>query len=158
MDIRVGQGYDVHQLVEGYELRLGGVPIDYHRGLKGHSDADVLLHALCDAFLGALNKGDIGSNFPPSDSTYRGISSLILLEKVNDILLATGFNIANIDTTICLQEPKLNPYISQMKQAIAGTLGIAPDQVSIKATTTENLGPEGRGEGISASAIVLLKQ
>ncbi len=158
MNLRIGQGYDVHQLAEGYDLKVGGVHIDYHLGLKGHSDADVLIHALCDALLGALNKGDIGSNFPPSDPAYKGISSLILLEKVKEMVSESGFSINNLDTTISLQAPKLTPYINQMKEATAKTLDIATEQISIKATTTENLGPEGRGEGISASAIVLLRQ
>ena len=154
--MRIGTGYDVHRLVEGLPLWIGGVQVPHTHGLLGHSDADVLLHAICDALLGAAALGDIGKHFPDTDPQYKGISSLKLLAHVGELLAKHGYRVGNIDSTIVAQRPKLSPYIPQMRQAIADTLGIAVDQVSVKATTTEQLGFEGRQEGISAQAIALL--
>lgn len=150
---RVGMGYDVHKLVEGRKLILGGVEIEHNLGLLGHSDADVLLHAIKDAILGAAALGDIGKHFPDNDDAYRGISSIILLEKVKDIVLREGYIVNNIDATIAAQQPKLAPYIKQMNQNIAKTLGIDVSRVNVKATTTEGLGFVGTKEGMSAYAI-----
>ena len=154
--MRIGTGYDVHQLAEGLPLWLGGVQVPHTHGLVGHSDADVLLHAICDALLGAAALGDIGKHFPDTDPQYKGISSLKLLACVGRLLGEKGYRIGNIDSTIVAQRPKLAPYIPQMRQNIADTLGIGLDQVSVKATTTERLGFEGREEGISAQAVALL--
>lgn len=154
--MRIGTGYDVHQLAEGLPLWLGGVLVPHTYGLVGHSDADVLLHAICDALLGAAALGDIGKHFPDTDPQYKGISSLKLLAHVGDLLKEHGYQVGNIDSTVAAQRPKLAPYIPQMRQNIADTLGIGVDQVSVKATTTEHLGFEGRMEGISAQAIALL--
>ena len=154
--MRVGTGYDVHQLAEGLPLWLGGVLVPHTHGLVGHSDADVLLHAICDALLGAAALGDIGKHFPDTDPQYKGISSLRLLAHVGNLLKEHGYQVGNIDSTVAAQRPKLSPYIPQMRQNIADTLGISLDQVSVKATTTEHLGFEGRMEGISAQAIALL--
>lgn len=154
--MRIGQGYDVHRLVEGRKLILGGVEIPYEKGLLGHSDADVLLHAVMDALLGAAALGDIGQHFPDSDERYKGISSVELLEEVGKILQENGYLIENIDSTVIAQRPKLLPYRPQMAKNIADALGIEPDQVSVKATTEEGLGFTGAGEGISAQAIALL--
>lgn len=154
--MRVGTGYDVHRLGEGLPLWLGGVQVPHTHGLIGHSDADVLLHAICDALLGAAALGDIGKHFPDTDPQYRGISSLKLLAHVGLLLKEKGYTIGNIDSTVVAQRPKLAPYIQQMRDNIAATLGIAVDLVSVKATTTEHLGFEGREEGISAQAVVLL--
>ncbi|MDD3270957.1 MAG: 2-C-methyl-D-erythritol 2,4-cyclodiphosphate synthase, partial [Syntrophomonadaceae bacterium] len=148
--MRIGSGYDVHRLQQGRRLVLGGVNIDYPLGLEGHSDADVLLHAISDALLGAAGLGDIGRHFPDSDERYRGISSLYLLEEVGNKLNQAGFTIINIDSTIIAQKPRLAPYIETMVQNIARVLHIENGQVNIKATTTERLGFEGREEGISA--------
>mgnify|MGYP000294276154 FL=1 len=154
--MRIGQGYDVHRLVEGRKLILGGVEIPYEKGLLGHSDADVLLHAVMDALLGAAALGDIGQHFPDSDERYKGISSVELLKEVGKILQENGYLIENIDSTVIAQRPKLLPYRPQMAKNIADALGIEPDQVSVKATTEEGLGFTGTGEGISAQAIALL--
>lgn len=154
--MRIGTGYDVHQLAEGLPLWLGGVLVPHTHGLVGHSDADVLLHAICDALLGAAALGDIGKHFPDTDPQYKGISSLKLLGHVGALLKEKGYQVGNIDSTVAAQRPKLAPYIQQMRQNIADTLGISIDQVSVKATTTEHLGFEGRMEGISAQAIALL--
>ncbi len=154
--MRIGQGYDVHRLVEGRKLILGGVEIPYEKGLLGHSDADVLLHAVMDALLGAAALGDIGQHFPDSDERYKGISSVELLKEVGKILQENGYLIENIDSTVIAQRPKLLPYRPQMAENIADALGIEPDQVSVKATTEEGLGFTGTGEGISAQAIALL--
>lgn len=154
--MRIGTGYDVHQLQEGLPLWIGGERIEHTHGLLGHSDADVLLHAICDALLGAAALGDIGKHFPDTDPQYRGISSLKLLSHVGTLLAQHGYRIINIDSTVVAQRPKLAPHIEQMRRNIAATLGLAVDQVSVKATTTEHLGFEGREEGISAIANVLI--
>ncbi len=154
--MRIGMGYDVHRLVEGRELIMGGVKIPYEKGLLGHSDADVLLHAISDALLGAAALGDIGKHFPDTDPAYKGISSLLLLEKVGDLLEEKGYLIENIDATIIAQAPKMRPYIDTMRENIAGALHISPEQVNVKATTEEGLGFTGSGEGISSQAICLL--
>lgn len=154
--IRIGTGYDVHRLVEGLPLWIGGVQIPHTHGLLGHSDADVLIHAVCDALLGAAALGDIGKHFPDTDPQYKGISSIILLTNVGKLLKEKGYTVGNIDSTIVAQRPKLAPYIQQMRQAMADALNIDVEQVSVKATTTERLGFEGREEGISAQAIALL--
>ena len=154
--MRIGTGYDVHRLQEGLPLWIGGVLVPHTHGLVGHSDADVLLHAICDALLGAAALGDIGMHFPDTDSQYKGIASTKLLAHVGNLLHKQGYFIGNIDSTIAAQRPKLAPYIDQMRQTIADTLGIGIEQVSVKATTTERLGFEGREEGISAQAIALL--
>jgi len=154
--IRVGFGIDVHRLQEGAALRLGGVSIPFHKSLEGHSDADVLLHAICDALLGAANLSDIGAQFPDTSDDFKGINSLILLEKTAQLVREKGFTIGNIDCTLALQEPKIAPYIPQMKTAISTTLQLPADDISIKATTTEHLGYEGRGEGVTAYAVVML--
>lgn len=154
---RIGTGYDVHRLAEGLPLWLGGVRVPHTHGLVGHSDADVLLHAICDALLGAAALGDIGKHFPDTDPQYKGISSLKLLAHVGRLLRKKGYTIVNIDSTIIAQRPKLAPYISLMRQNIADTLGLDIDRVSVKATTTEHLGFEGREEGISSQAIALIE-
>ena len=154
--MRIGQGYDVHRLVEGRKLMIGGVDIPYEKGLLGHSDADVLLHAVMDALLGAAALGDIGQHFPDSDERYKGISSIALLKEVGKILQENGYMIENIDSTVIAQRPKLLPYRPQMAENIAAVLGIEKEQVSVKATTEEGLGFTGTGEGISAQAIALL--
>ena len=153
---RVGTGFDAHRLVEGRELWLGGVRVPYEKGLLGHSDADVALHALMDALLGAAAMGDIGKLFPDKDPQYKGISSLLLLKEVGKRLTETGFTVGNADVTIVCQAPKLAPYIPAMREVIANALTIPADQVSVKATTTEQMGYEGSGEGISAQAVALL--
>ncbi len=155
---RIGIGYDVHRLEEGYRLVIGGVEIPYTKGLKGHSDADVLIHAICDAILGALSLGDIGEHFPDSDDRFRGISSLILLKEVNRIVNENGYQVVNVDSTVVAQRPKLSPYKEEMRKNISEVLGISINSVSVKATTTEGLGFEGREEGISAQAVALLKK
>ncbi len=152
--IRFGMGYDVHKLVEGRKLILGGVEIKHTVGLLGHSDADVLLHAIADALLGAAALGDIGRHFPDSDVAYKGISSIILLEHVRDLLLEKNYEIGNVDATIVAQKPKVAPFILQMNENIAQALKIAVDQVNVKATTEEGLGFTGTEQGISAYAVV----
>ncbi len=154
--MRVGMGYDVHRLAEGRELVMGGVKIPYEKGLLGHSDADVLLHAIMDALLGAAALGDIGKHFPDNDPAYEGISSLVLLEKVGEQLTSKSFLIENIDATIIAQAPKMRPYIDAMRENIARVLGLDTGHVNVKATTEEGLGFTGKGEGISAQAICLL--
>ena len=154
--MRIGSGYDVHALGEGLPLWIGGVKIPHTHGLIGHSDADVLLHAICDALLGAAALGDIGKHFPDTDPQYKGISSLKLLTHIGRLLEEHGYRVGNIDSTIVAQRPKMAPHIEAMRRNIADTLGISVDQVSVKATTTEHLGFEGREEGISAQAVALL--
>ena len=154
--MRIGMGYDVHRLVPDRDLIMGGVKIPYEKGLLGHSDADVLLHAISDALLGAAALGDIGKHFPDSDPQYKGISSLILLEHVGNLLEENCFFIENIDATIIAQAPKMRPHIDQMRANIAKALGIDMEQVNVKATTEEGLGFTGTGEGISSQAICLL--
>ena len=156
MTIRTGIGYDVHQLRDGLPLWLGGVQVPHTKGLLGHSDADVLIHAICDALLGAAALGDIGKHFPDSDPAYKGIDSKILLANVCKLLKDNGYRIGNIDSILCMQKPKVAPFIPAMRETLAATMGIAIDQVSVKATTTEHLGFEGREEGISAIANVLI--
>lgn len=156
--MRVGFGYDVHRLVPGRVLILGGVEIPHEVGLLGHSDADVLLHAICDAMIGAAALGDIGKHFPDTSSEFKGISSLILLERTAALLRSRGFQVQNIDSTIVAQRPKLSPFITQMVSRISGAVGIAADCVNVKATTTETLGFSGREEGIAAYAVVLVEQ
>lgn len=153
-ELRIGYGYDVHRLVEARPLLLGGVEIPHPRGLEGHSDADVLLHAIADAMLGAVAQGDIGRHFPDNDDTYRDMDSRVLLKKVNEILMQQGYRLGNIDSTIVAQKPRLAPYIEEMRQNIAQDTGLGIDRVSVKATTSEQLGFEGTGEGISARAVV----
>ena len=154
--MRVGTGYDVHRLTEGRDLIMGGVKIPYEKGLLGHSDADVLLHAIMDALLGAAALGDIGKHFPDSDPAYKGISSILLLKKVGELLLEKGYLIENIDATIIAQAPKMRPYIDTMRENIANALEIDPNCVNVKATTEEGLGFTGTGEGISSQAICML--
>ncbi len=154
--MRVGMGYDVHRLVEGRRLVVGGVDIPYEKGLLGHSDADVLLHAVCDALLGAAALGDIGKHFPDSDPAYKGISSVILLGRMGELLTKKGFLVENIDATIIAQAPKMRPYIDRMRENIAEALGMDVEHVNVKATTEEGLGFTGSGEGISAQAVCLL--
>lgn len=158
MKIRVGMGFDVHRLVEGRDLWLGGVRIEHTAGLLGHSDADVVIHALCDALLGAANMRDIGYHFPDTAGEYAGIDSKILLRKVTQLLAEKGYRIGNADITICAERPKLNPHVPAMKEAMAACMGIETDDISIKATTTEKLGFTGREEGISAYAVVLIEK
>jgi 2-C-methyl-D-erythritol 2,4-cyclodiphosphate synthase len=155
--MRIGQGFDVHQLVEGRKLIVGGVEIPYEKGLLGHSDADVLLHAICDALLGAAALGDIGRHFADTDLKYKNIDSRILLREVARMVENEGYRIANVDATIIAQAPKMAPHIGRMTQNIASDLGIPMKDVNVKATTTEKLGFTGRGEGIAAQAVALLQ-
>ena len=154
---RVGLGFDVHRLVEGRPLWLGGVNIPWERGLLGHSDADVAIHALCDALLGAAALRDIGYHFPDTDPRYKGIDSRLLLRHVMELLDEQGYRLGNCDITICAERPKFNPHIPAMQRELADCMGCAPEQVSIKATTTEGLGYTGRGEGIAAHAVALIE-
>ncbi len=156
MAYRIGSGIDFHQLAEGRELWLGGVNLPHYKGAVGHSDADVLLHALCDALLGALALGDIGTHFPDTDNAYKNIDSKILLQKTVDLISERGYKVVNADTTICLEVPKIKPYITAMQTVIASILGISVQEISIKATTTEKMGFAGREEGVVAYATVLL--
>ena len=156
--MRIGQGYDVHRLVEGRDLILGGVKIPYEKGLLGHSDADVLIHAVMDALLGAAALGDIGQHFPDTDPAYKGISSIELLKQVGGLLEERGFVVENIDATIIAQRPKMRPYIDQMRENIARTLDVELSRINVKATTEEGLGFTGTGEGISAQAVCLLSE
>lgn len=156
--MRVGHGYDVHALATGRDLILGGVKIPHAKGLAGHSDADALIHAVCDACLGAAGLGDIGRHFPDSDPQYKNIDSRILLRRVKEIIQAKGWKVSNLDATIVAQAPKLAPYMEQMKQNLASDLGISADSVNIKASTTEKLGFAGREEGIATHAVVLLQE
>jgi 2-C-methyl-D-erythritol 2,4-cyclodiphosphate synthase len=156
--MRIGHGYDVHRLVEGRKLIMGGVDIPWERGLLGHSDADVLLHAIADAILGAIGEGDIGKHFPDTDPAFAGADSLKLLENVMARADSRGYRLSNLDATIIAQRPKMAPHISGMRENIACVLHVAPEQVNVKATTEEGLGFTGTGEGISAHAVVLLEQ
>ena len=156
--MRIGHGYDVHRLVEGRRLILGGVDIPYEKGLDGHSDADVLTHALMDALLGAAGLGDIGRHFPDTDARYRGISSLLLLSEVARLLYENGFILGNADVTVIAQAPKLAPYLPEMQQKLAAVLHVAPGRINLKATTEEHLGFSGRGEGIACHAVCLLEE
>lgn len=158
MKTRVGFGFDVHRLVENRELWLGGIRIDHTLGLLGHSDADVLIHALCDALLGAANLRDIGYHFPDTAGEYKNIDSKILLWRTMELVRAKGYEFGNADITVCAERPKLNPHIPRMQQTLAECMGIDPDDLSIKATTTEKLGFTGREEGISAYAVVLIQK
>ncbi|MBK6266489.1 2-C-methyl-D-erythritol 2,4-cyclodiphosphate synthase [Marivirga sp. S37H4] len=156
MNIRVGYGYDVHQLADGEEFWLGGIKLDYHKGAVGHSDADVLIHVICDALLGAANLRDIGFHFADTDPEYKGIDSKILLDKTVALIRSRGYEIGNIDVTVSLQKPKINPHIPEMKKCLAKVMNIKEDDLSIKATTTEKLGFVGREEGVDAHAVVLI--
>jgi 2-C-methyl-D-erythritol 2,4-cyclodiphosphate synthase len=156
MNVRIGYGFDVHALAEGETLWLGGILIPHDKGTVAHSDGDVLIHAICDALLGAAKLGDIGSNFPDTSSDYKNIDSKILLTTTCDLIRAKGYEIENIDSTVCAQKPKLRSYIAEMENLLATVMGIDADSVSVKATTTEKLGFEGREEGISAHAIALI--
>ena len=156
--IRVGFGYDVHRLVEDRELWLGGMRLEYEKGLLGHSDADVLIHAICDALLGAANMRDIGYHFPDTAGEFENIDSKILLKKTVQLIAMKGYTVGNVDATVCAERPKLNPHIPLMKQTLASVMGVDEDDVSIKATTTEKLGFTGRQEGISAYATVLIER
>lgn len=156
MKFRVGHGYDVHKLAEGRKLIIGGVEIPHSKGLLGHSDADVLAHAICDALLGAAALGDIGKHFPDNDDRYKDIDSLVLLEKVCELIRHKGYEISNVDSTILAQAPKLRPYIDEMRSKLAKAMKLDIDEVSVKATTEERLGFTGREEGIAAHAVVLL--
>lgn len=156
--IRVGFGYDVHRLVEDRELWLGGIRLEYEKGLLGHSDADVLIHAICDALLGAANMRDIGYHFPDTAGEFENIDSKILLKKTVQLIATKGYRVGNVDATVCAERPKLNPHIPLMKQTLAAVMGVDEDDVSIKATTTEKLGFTGRQEGISAYATVLIER
>ena len=158
MSYRIGSGVDFHKLAEGRELWIGGVKIPHYKGAVGHSDADVLLHAICDALLGAACLGDIGVHFPDTDNTYKNIDSKILLQKTIELVKEQGYAIVNIDCTLCLQEPKIRSYVPQMQKAIATIAGITEKDISIKATTTEHLGFVGREEGLMAYATVLLEK
>ena len=154
--MRIGLGIDIHQLQEGKELFIGGVKIPHNKGAVGHSDADVLIHAICDALLGAANLGDIGKHFPDTSAEFKGIDSKILLKRVVQLISDKGYVIGNIDSTVCLQKPKIAPYIPTMKEVLASAANIDIDAISIKATTTEKLGFEGREEGVSAHAVALI--
>lgn len=158
MTLRIGNGYDIHRLVVGRPLILGGVTIAHDRGLEGHSDADVLTHAIMDALLGALSLGDIGHYFPPGDPQWAGADSLKLLAQVQALVMEQGWRVGNIDTVIVAEQPKLKPHINAMRSQLAAVLAIAPDQVGVKATTNEGLGPVGRQEGIAVYAVALLTQ
>lgn len=158
MSYRIGSGVDFHRLAEGRDLWIGGIKIPHHKGAIGHSDADVLLHAICDAILGALALGDIGSHFPNSDPAYKNIDSKILLKKTADLVRQEGYAVVNIDSTVCLESPRISPYVAEMQNTIAEVLGIGIKYISIKATTTEKMGFPGREEGLMAYATVLLVQ
>lgn len=156
--MRVGCGFDAHRLVAGRPLVLGGVRIPHPRGLAGHSDADVLTHALMDALLGAAGAGDIGRHFPDSDPQYRGISSLELLRRVREVIAGRGLGVVNVDVTVVAEAPRLSPHVEEMRRRLAGALGVDPSRVGVKATTTEGMGFAGRGEGIAALAVALLEE
>jgi 2-C-methyl-D-erythritol 2,4-cyclodiphosphate synthase len=158
MKLRIGYGIDFHQLVEGRDLVIGGVTIPHHKGALGHSDADVLLHAICDALLGAACLGDIGVHFPDTSSEFKNIDSKILLAKTRSLIEAEGYAVGNIDASLCLEAPKIKPYVARMQETIAGILGIGIKDVSIKATTTETMGFVGRQEGLVAHAVCLIHQ
>lgn len=156
MKVKVGFGYDIHQLQEGRELWLGGIRLDHHKGLLGHSDADVLIHAICDALLGAANKRDIGYHFSNKDPRWKGIDSKILLREVTKIINEAGYSIGNIDATLSMEHPKINPHVEKMQACLAECMGIDMEDVSIKATTNEQLGYVGREEGVNAYAVALI--
>jgi 2-C-methyl-D-erythritol 2,4-cyclodiphosphate synthase len=158
MSYRIGSGIDFHRLAEGRKLWIGGVNIPHSKGAVGHSDADVLLHAICDALLGALSLGDIGQHFPDTDAAYKNIDSKILLRKTMELITGKGYKVVNIDTTVCLETPKIKPHANEMQAIIASIAGVHIDDVSIKATTTEKMGFAGREEGLVAYATVLLKK
>lgn len=158
MKIRVGFGYDMHRFQEGRNLWIGGVKIDYIKGLQGHSDADVLIHAICDALLGAASLRDIGYNFPDTDEEYKDIDSKVLLKRTEELLRIKGFSIGNIDATVCAEDPKLNPYIPQIQQKLSAILKIDKEDVSVKATTSEKMGFVGREEGVTAYAVALIEK
>lgn len=158
MDLRIGIGFDVHALQEGESLWLGGVKLDHRKGTVAHSDGDVLIHAICDALLGALKLRDIGTHFPDTSDTYKNIDSKILLKKTYALVMKQGYQLINIDSTISAQQPKLKPFIPEMEKIMAEVMGVQKEQISVKATTTERLGYEGREEGISAQAVVLLSK
>ena len=158
MKIRTGFGYDVHQLEEGVEFWLGGVKLEYHKGASGHSDADVLIHAICDALLGAANLRDIGYHFSDTDPAFKGIDSKILLKQVVELIKDKGYQVGNIDSTVALEAPKVNPHIDKMKKVLAKVLEIDIDDISIKATTSEKMGFVGKGDGIAAYASVLIEK
>mgnify|MGYP003310572328 FL=1 len=158
MNIRVGFGFDVHRLDEGQPFFLGGIKIPHSKGAVGHSDADVLIHTICDAILGAADLRDIGFHFPDTDGKYKGIDSKILLKDVMALVRKEGYELSNVDATIALQVPKVNPYVPEMKSVLAQTMGVAPGQISIKATTTEKLSFVGREEGVSAYAVALIQR
>jgi len=158
MSFRIGSGIDFHQFAKGRDLWIGGVKIPHHQGAIGHSDADVLLHAVCDALLGALGLGDIGFHFPNNDDRFKDIDSKILLRKCMELIKEKGYKVVNIDSTLCLQEPKIKPYVPDMRQTIAGIVEVAMEDISIKATTTEEMGAIGREEGLMAMASVLLQK
>ena len=156
--IRVGMGYDVHQLVKGRDLWMGGIKLEHEMGLLGHSDADVLIHAICDAILGAANMRDIGYHFPDTSAETDGMDSKIILKKTIELIATKGYHLVNIDATICAERPKMNPHIPEMQECMANVIGCDPDQISNKATTTEKLGFTGRQEGISAYAVALIEK
>lgn len=158
MSYRIGWGMDVHQLTVGRDLWIGGVKLPYHLGAAGHSDADVLLHAICDAMLGALALGDIGTHFPDNDPAYKDIDSKVLLQKTSGLIRREGYTVVNVDSSLCLEAPKIKPHVPAMQQTIAAILGIREKDVSVKATTNEKMGFIGRGEGLVAYAAVLLKE
>lgn len=158
MKIRVGYGYDVHKLEQGEDFWLGGIKVAHEKGAVGHSDADVLIHVICDALLGAANMRDIGFHFADTDPKFKGIDSKILLEDVVKLIMEKGWTISNIDSTICLQKPKINPHIPEMKSCLAEVMNIPEEDISIKATTTEKLGFVGKEEGVSAHAVVLIQK
>lgn len=158
MQIRIGYGIDFHQLVAGRDLWIGGIKIPHDKGSLGHSDGDVLLHAICDAMLGALGLGDIGTHFPDTSDKYKDIDSKILLKESFELIKQKGYTIVNIDSSLCLQKPKIKPYIAEMQQTIASVLNLAVSDVSIKATTTEEMGFVGREEGLTAHAVILLQK
>ena len=158
MSFRIGFGIDFHQMVEERDLWIGGVKIPHHKGAKGHSDADVLLHAICDAMLGALSLGDIGVHFPDTDAAYKNIDSKILLQRTFELIAAKGYKIVNVDSSLCLEAPKIKPYVNSMQETIASILQVDVSDVSVKATTTEKMGFVGREEGLVAYATVLLQK
>ena len=158
MSFRIGFGIDFHQLVEDRDLWIGGIQIPHHKGAMGHSDADVLLHAICDAMLGALALGDIGLHFPDTDPAFKGIDSKLLLQRTYQLITEKGYRVVNIDSSLCLEAPKIKPYVKQMEQTIASIVGVQPEDVSVKATTTERMGFVGREEGLVAYANVLLQK
>jgi 2-C-methyl-D-erythritol 2,4-cyclodiphosphate synthase len=158
MSFRIGFGIDFHQLVEDRDLWIGGIQIPHHKGAMGHSDADVLLHAICDAMLGALALGDIGLHFPDTDPAFKGIDSKLLLQRTYQLITEKGYRVVNIDSSLCLEAPKIKPYVKQMEQTIASIVGVQPEDVSVKATTSERMGFVGREEGLVAYANVLLQK